>query len=331
MRWQALIWIVSMASMFTFLSVFWWALQRRRERESQLRFEIARRLLDAEKPETDRSALAWLQEQEAAEQQRRRQGLALGGLVLIAAGVGALIALGHLQEHRSSVDVARHRRRHPGASAANRRASYLGPRRAAARCPVRSLSPPAAASLHRHRQRSSDASHSNCAFPSSLFLCLHPFAARSGGSLPPLNPLLDASCSARWALHIPVFRWPSPVRRARLLRAWPADVETASPPPETRFRTASMQTLTPRSDALAATSSSPRRADPPLLPAFPPNLADHGAQLPPQPRIRPISGAARHGSEILHLSRRCGRRRRSLLSAGHHSAQHLRFVCSAAR
>ena len=93
MKWQALIWIVSMASMFAFLSVFWWALQRRRERESQLRHDLARRLLDREGSEAVTSALTWLQDQEAAEQRRRRDGLALTAMITIAIGAAVMIAL----------------------------------------------------------------------------------------------------------------------------------------------------------------------------------------------------------------------------------------------
>jgi Flp pilus assembly protein TadB len=97
MRWQALIWIVSMASMFTFLSVFWWALQRRRERESQMRHDLARRLLERETAEGVAAALTWLQEQEAAEQRRRRDGLGLAALITLAIGAGVLIGLGQLR------------------------------------------------------------------------------------------------------------------------------------------------------------------------------------------------------------------------------------------
>lgn len=97
MKWQALIWIVSMASTFTFLSVFWWALQRRRERESQLRYDLARRMMDAESGEERAAALAWLSQQEAAEQARRRQGLGLTALVTLAVGAGSMIALRQVQ------------------------------------------------------------------------------------------------------------------------------------------------------------------------------------------------------------------------------------------
>jgi hypothetical protein len=97
MKWQALIWIVSMASTFTFLSVFWWALQRRRERESQLRYDLARRMMDAESGEERAAALGWLSQQEAAEQARRRQGLGLTALVTLAVGAGSMIALRQVQ------------------------------------------------------------------------------------------------------------------------------------------------------------------------------------------------------------------------------------------
>ena len=60
MRWQAVIWIVSIASTFTFLSVFWWALQRRRERESQLRYDLARRMMEVDDAAERAAGLAWL-------------------------------------------------------------------------------------------------------------------------------------------------------------------------------------------------------------------------------------------------------------------------------
>ena len=93
MRWQAVIWIVSIASTFTFLSVFWWALQRRRERESQLRYDLARRMMEVDDAAERAAGLAWLRDQEAAEQTRRRQGLGLTALVTMAAGAGSMIAL----------------------------------------------------------------------------------------------------------------------------------------------------------------------------------------------------------------------------------------------
>ena len=96
MRWQVLFEIVLMASMFTFLSVFWWALQRRRERESQLRYDLARRLLERDAVDERGQALDWLRDQEGAEQRRRREGTALAAMIAIAVGAGALIAMREL-------------------------------------------------------------------------------------------------------------------------------------------------------------------------------------------------------------------------------------------
>ncbi|MFP5285415.1 MAG: hypothetical protein ACLGI9_06730 [Thermoanaerobaculia bacterium] len=98
MRWQALIWIVGIASTFTFLSVFWWALQRRREREALYRHETARRLI--ERGEAER-AIVWLREDEATAETRRREGLKLSALVWIATGLGVLIGLEKLQDDKA--------------------------------------------------------------------------------------------------------------------------------------------------------------------------------------------------------------------------------------
>ncbi len=89
------VWIVSMSSMFAFLSVFWWALQRRREREAYYRYELARQLLEHADEPDQFEFLSWLKAQEALEKERRRQGLLLGALVTLASGVGILIMFWH--------------------------------------------------------------------------------------------------------------------------------------------------------------------------------------------------------------------------------------------
>ena len=98
MRWGALLWIVGTASTFTFLSVFWWALQRRREREALYRHETARRLIERGEAEI---ALSWLREDEAAAEDRRRMGLRLSALVAIATGIGVLVGLPDLQDEEA--------------------------------------------------------------------------------------------------------------------------------------------------------------------------------------------------------------------------------------
>jgi CubicO group peptidase (beta-lactamase class C family) len=80
--------IVAMASTFSFLSVFWWSLQRRREREAYYRYELARRMLEkSESPEGP--LLAWVREVEAEENRRRREGQLATALIAIGAGCGA--------------------------------------------------------------------------------------------------------------------------------------------------------------------------------------------------------------------------------------------------
>lgn len=94
MRASTLVWIVSMASMFTFLSVFWWALQRRREREAYYQYELTRLLLERSSGNDQQDRfLAWLEQQEEREERRRRHALMLTAAVLIATGLGFLVPL----------------------------------------------------------------------------------------------------------------------------------------------------------------------------------------------------------------------------------------------
>ena len=90
MDWNALMPIVGMASTFTFLSIFWWALQRRREREAYYRYTLARQMLE-QKTVPDTTVLDWVREMETAEQKRRRDGTLLGALVTFLAGGASLI------------------------------------------------------------------------------------------------------------------------------------------------------------------------------------------------------------------------------------------------
>lgn len=99
--WPALVWIVSLSSMFAFLSIFWWALQRRREREAYYRYELARQLLDRVEKTSQHEYLDWLKEQDEIENRRRWQGLLLGAVVLIATGAGFMLALRRLSGDES--------------------------------------------------------------------------------------------------------------------------------------------------------------------------------------------------------------------------------------
>ena len=91
-RWQSVTWMVGIASTFAFLAVFWWALQRRREREAFYRYELTRRLL--ERSETkDEAIISWLRETEENDARRRRDGLLLTAWALLGIGGGALVAM----------------------------------------------------------------------------------------------------------------------------------------------------------------------------------------------------------------------------------------------
>jgi len=85
---SALITIAAMTSTFGFLSVFWWSLQRRREREAYYRYELARQMLE-KSGSPEGPLLGWVREVEAEENRRRREGTLATALVAIGAGGGA--------------------------------------------------------------------------------------------------------------------------------------------------------------------------------------------------------------------------------------------------
>ena len=90
--WSSLTTIVSIASTFGFLSVFWWALQRRREREAYYRHEGLRRLMERSDASSETIGL-WMRDAEEREDRRRRDGLLLAALVFLGIGSGILVAL----------------------------------------------------------------------------------------------------------------------------------------------------------------------------------------------------------------------------------------------
>lgn len=92
-RWNAVLSMVITASVFTFLTVFWWALQRRRERESYYRYELARQML--ERSDTPHPTIVeWVREVDAIEQKRRREGVLMTACIALLSGIGALIPVG---------------------------------------------------------------------------------------------------------------------------------------------------------------------------------------------------------------------------------------------
>jgi hypothetical protein len=84
--------IILFICVFSFVSVAAWSDARRREREAFYKSETIKKI--AETPgEAAISALEYLREQEKIATQRRHEGLALGGLVSAATGIGLLIFL----------------------------------------------------------------------------------------------------------------------------------------------------------------------------------------------------------------------------------------------
>lgn len=96
MPWLALlIPIVTIVAVFTFVAIASWSDNRRKERETYYRHETYRKIM--EHPGESAQAVARLMHQEEAQQQRSRvEGLRLGGLITLAAGIGATIFLYHL-------------------------------------------------------------------------------------------------------------------------------------------------------------------------------------------------------------------------------------------
>lgn len=76
-----------------------WAGAKRREREAFYRSELLKKIIDSPSGSTQ-SVLDMVREEEREAQIRRREGLKLAGLILIAAGIGlgALLALLSRQE-----------------------------------------------------------------------------------------------------------------------------------------------------------------------------------------------------------------------------------------
>jgi hypothetical protein len=100
-RWNVVLSIVITASVFVFLTVFWWALQRRRERESYYRYELARQML--ERSDTPHPAIIeWVREVDAIEQRRRREGVLMTACIAVLTGIGALIPVGTVFDDESS-------------------------------------------------------------------------------------------------------------------------------------------------------------------------------------------------------------------------------------
>ncbi|MCE5248379.1 MAG: hypothetical protein ABFD84_08345 [Candidatus Polarisedimenticolia bacterium] len=79
--------IVMFVCLFTFLSIAVWSGARRKEREAFYRAEERKRLLEASGAGAEK-VLELLREEELVAQRRRREGVKLGGVIVLAAGIG---------------------------------------------------------------------------------------------------------------------------------------------------------------------------------------------------------------------------------------------------
>jgi hypothetical protein len=84
--------IVGVVALFSFLAVAKWSDNRRREREAYYKNETVRKVMEIPGA-TPATVQEFVREQQAIADQRRREGLKLGGLITIAAGVGIIVFL----------------------------------------------------------------------------------------------------------------------------------------------------------------------------------------------------------------------------------------------
>ena len=79
-------------ALFSFLAVVGWAAERRRERETYYRYEFRKRLVESGQMSV--ADLKELQQYETeSENQRRRQGILTGGMIVAGTGLGLLVGL----------------------------------------------------------------------------------------------------------------------------------------------------------------------------------------------------------------------------------------------
>lgn len=95
--WEPGVWVfiflaVGAVSLFSFLSVSQWSDARRKERESYYKNDMLKKLAEAQGPGAN-SALELLREEARLGAIRKREGLKVGGTVVVATGLGLLIFL----------------------------------------------------------------------------------------------------------------------------------------------------------------------------------------------------------------------------------------------
>jgi hypothetical protein len=89
---------------FSWVTVVGWAIQRRKEREAYYRHETEKRLVDKSGVSAEQ-LLGLRNEEERIRWLRRREGLKLGGLVTLAAGIGIVVALRFVDTGELSISV----------------------------------------------------------------------------------------------------------------------------------------------------------------------------------------------------------------------------------
>ncbi len=89
-------------TVFVFIAVLSWSDSRRKEREALYRSETLRKLADAGGAGADR-VLDIMREEETAAERNSREGLKLGGIITLAAGIGIALFLAVLDPKERSV------------------------------------------------------------------------------------------------------------------------------------------------------------------------------------------------------------------------------------
>jgi hypothetical protein len=84
--------MIGIVALFSFLAVAKWSDNRRRERDAYYRSETVRKVMEMPGA-TPATVQEFVREQQAIADQRRREGLKLGGLITIAVGVGIIVFL----------------------------------------------------------------------------------------------------------------------------------------------------------------------------------------------------------------------------------------------
>ncbi|HEV7672139.1 MAG TPA: DUF6249 domain-containing protein [Thermoanaerobaculia bacterium] len=90
--------IVALIGGFTFLTFWIITHQRRREREAYYRYELGKKAVEKGYVPEDK-LLDLLDNERRNQWLGRREGARLAGLILIALGIGLIIALGNLDDH----------------------------------------------------------------------------------------------------------------------------------------------------------------------------------------------------------------------------------------